>query len=243
VLSDELALMLVMAGLYVYDSVAMLAVNEALLVQTGRRWRVAFGIHHYRLAGREPCIPNPFTPHRRVYRMSWAVEAAGRGDARFMASLGDDARFRALRPHIWAMAVALFALLPAGLFSSWGHGVALIAVALFYLSALSALSLLHARRGAFGIDGKAVASIAVQSLVCPPFALNLLRKLCAAQRPAGDLLASAALLLPLGEMEVVKARCRERLDEQIDLEAEDSPRSLAMIDARRRLAPREEARP
>jgi hypothetical protein len=243
-ISDELTLMLVMAGLYLYDSVLMLAINEAPLIQAGRqRWSVAFGIGHYRLAGREPFLPNPFTPHRRLYRMAWAVDTVGEPDAVFLASLDNGVRFRGLGWCVCIMAVALFVLLPIGLFSRLGHGFALLAIALFYLSALLALVRLSLGRRAFGISAGAVASIAVQSLICPPFAINLVRKLCEAQKPAGDLLATAALLLPPDKMEIVKARCRERLDEQIDFEAEGSARSLAMIRARQRLAPREPCEP
>jgi hypothetical protein len=238
-MSDEAGLMIVMAGLYLYDSVLMLAIDEAALVQAGGRWRVAFGIHNYRLAGREPWLPNPLAPHRRIYRMRWAVETAGAHDAAFVASL-DDGRFRGLGWYVWLMAAALFGLLPAGLFSRLGLDVALIALAVFYLGALASLLHVFLRRESFGIGRGALASIAVQSLACPPFAINLVRKLCAAEQPAGDLLATAAVLLPPDEMEIVKAQCRERLDEQIDFEPEGSARSLAMIGARRRLAPREE---
>jgi len=243
VVSDELGLMLVMTGLYLYDSVLMLAINEAALVQGGRkRWRVAFGAQNYRLAGREPFLPNPFAPHGRIYRMTWAIEsAAGKHDEAFLALLNEDARFKEFRVPVWLMAIALFVLVPAGLFSRLGHGCVLIAMALFYLCALFSLTRAYLNRERFGIGGRTVASIAVQSLVCPPFALNLIRKLCAAQRPRGDLLATAALLLPPCGIELAKVQCRKRLDEQIDLEPEGSARRLAMIDARRRLAPREEA--
>ena len=244
-LSDEAGLMLVMTGLYLYDSVLMLAINEAALIQSGRkRWRVAFGTQNYRLAGREPFLPNPFAPHKRIYRMTWAIEsAAGKHDEAFLASLNEDARFKGFSAPVWLMAIALFVLVPAGFFSRLGHDCVLIAMALFYLCALFSLALAYLNRESFGIDGRAFASMAVQSLVCPPFAINLIRKLCAAQRPRGDLLATASLLLPPGGIELVKAQCRKRLDEQIDLEPEGSARSLAMIDARRCLAPRQEGEP
>jgi hypothetical protein len=244
VIGDELILVLAIVGLYLYDSVLMLAPDEGVLVQArGSKegsWRAGFGVQNYKLAGREPYLPSPLAPHRRLYRLRWSATAEGMPDAPFIASLDNDVHFAWLRWCTLLMAGALFLLLPLGLLSRVGLEIAAAGLLVFYASALAAVWHVHRNLAAFGISKAVFVTIAVQCVACPPFGLNIVRKLCAATKPSADLIATAALLLRPEELEEMRRQCRSRLDELIELGEEGTPQSLAMIEQRARLAPSEE---
>lgn len=241
VLGEELILVLAIVGLYLYDSVLMLAVDEGVLVQAqgseAGGWRAGFGAQNYRIAGREPYVPSPLAPHLRLYKLRWSATTEGMPDAQFNASLDDDVHFVWLRWCILAMAVALFLLLPLGLLTRVGLEVAAAGLVVFYAGSLAAVWHIHRNLEAFGVSNAVFVTIAVQCVACPPFGLNIVRKLCAATEPSANLIATAALLLSTEEMEKMRRQCRSRLDEWIELGEEGTPQSLAMIKQRERLAP------
>lgn len=236
-LSPEATLMLLAAGLYVYDALILLAGNEALLVRQGRGWRAVFGSARWRLAGREPCAPGLLAPHRIIVRLPWSfVGTPGTGGAR--RSVAVPAGLGALAGACWASAVVLFVLLPLSLFLALGTAVTLAVVGLLYgvnLTALALLYRIHRRQG--GPAGR-YAATAFEGLVCPPFCINLVRRACEWEGLDEDFLQACARLLPSADLPAVHAQCLLRVDEQIDLEDEQSSRMAELQRARQRfLAP------
>ncbi|RYH21265.1 MAG: hypothetical protein EON54_25720 [Alcaligenaceae bacterium] len=241
-ISDEATLMLVIVALYLYDSTLMLAANEAVLVRARKgRWFASFGSQNYRLAGKEPYLPNPLTPHRPLFALAWSTEAKPVSAAdSSVARLDAETSLDAMAVFVFPMALALFVLLPLGLFSRLGIIFTYAAIALFYANAVAALAMVYLRRQELKITSRQLAAIAFQCVACPPFALNLVRKLCAANPMKIDLTVAAAQLLRPEEIEQVNAQCLLRLDEQIDFEPDGSSRISTMTEARARFLPREE---
>lgn len=159
-INDEATLILIIAALYLFDSVLTLAVNEAVLVRVAKgRWFASFGLQNYRLAGREPYVPNPFTPHRRLYLLAWSHDAKSMQFADQVAQLDADTSLDALAPFLFSMALALFVLLPLGLFSRLGILSTYLAVALFYTSAIAALVVAYRRLHEMEITARQFAAI------------------------------------------------------------------------------------
>lgn len=243
-ISDESTLMVVIVGLYLYDSVLMLNTNEAVLVRVrSGRWFAAFGSANYRLAGKEPYLPNPFTPHRRMYRLAWSEAPTGSNEGkpdRSFLHLNARGPIDLLALLLYPAALALFVMLPLGLFSRLGIVCTLAAVGLFYFTAIGLVAAVWLNRHTFGITSRQAASMAIQCLACPPFAINLIRKICAAHRKTADFMVVAPQVLRPAQMEGVFAQCLRRLDEQIDFEPEGTKRSLAMAEGRGRFQPQNE---
>src|SRR5262249_17204437 len=115
-MSTQWLLMLLVAGLYGYDSSILLYCNEALLVpRRGGKWTVKLGWDKARILGKDLVLAGLAAPHRPMFRLAWQFD--GRSSA------SNDPGWTAWRQRLaplgpWAagLAVGLFVVLPATLF-------------------------------------------------------------------------------------------------------------------------------
>ena len=236
-LSSEALLMLLALALYLYDALYLLGRNEALLVRTRGGWRAAFGAFDWRLAGKEPYLPNPFTPHRPVVRLAWQFD--GTVGAGLVRQVELQPQLRGLGWLTGVSAATLFVLLPASLFAHWGTLATLLVVGLLYGVNLAALVLLYRQHRRAAVPARRYWSTAFECLVCPPFCLNLVRRAYAWAAPDEDFLAASQRLLPPAQLQAVRANCLRRIDEQIAFEDEQGSRMAALQRARERFLPRD----
>jgi hypothetical protein len=177
------------AALYLYDSARLLWQNELVFQPARRGWQVLGGTE-LRLAGRRVFLPNPLLPHRPQFIVCWSqADAAASEGADIPAPL-----LRALTPigTLNVLQVLLLLALPAAL---WGLGTGLVALAvffLFYLLTLVALGLAWRRRADLGLRKRDFWALALDALLCAPFAPNLTRKLAMHHGLAGEPLRFAA---------------------------------------------------
>lgn len=215
-----------MVGLYLYDSSLLLSSNEALLTP-GRngRWFALFGADSFQVRGKEPFLPNPLLPHRPLYRFSWNAEGLV-GPSRQWTAPADV--YSILAPLIWLMLVALFVLIPLGLFSRLGNLAVAAGIILFYVNALMALSLVWFKRSDYGLSGRRFGALAVECLTCPPFAINMVRHLSLGFQPREDFLSVVEQCLTSSERDAALARVITRVKNEIDWEDEGSPRAKTL---------------
>lgn len=219
----EILLVAGMVGLYLYDSALLLASNEALLSPGNKgRWTALFGADSFQVRGKEPFVPNPLLPHRPLYRFSWNTEGLV-GPSRPWSPPGNV--YAILAPSIWLMLVALFVLIPLGLFSRLGNIAVAAGIVLFYVNALMALTLVWFKRGDYEISGRRFASLAFESLTCPPFALNLVRHLSLGCQPREDFLSVVNHCLSGAERDAALEKVITRVKSEIDWEDEGTPRA------------------
>jgi hypothetical protein len=227
----ETWLQLLVLGLYLQDSVQWLRCDEALLERSWRgRWAARFGAMSWKLGGREPCLPNPFTPHRASFRLRWRMEddAASKGRAVVCAP----AAVLRFGVFAWLSGVSLFVLLPMGLFTNAGPRLAIAAAVLVYASNFVALGLAYRWRDRLGIQRKRLAALAVECLACAPYSVNLVRRLCAAMTVDEDFTVAAGRLLEPEAFAQARQQCLARVDEQLDAEPEGSRRFVLLERAR-----------
>lgn len=242
-LGAEAWLMLLAIALYLYDSLLLLASDEAVLVRGWRgRWLARFGANRWKLGGREPRLPNPFTPHLPLFRLGWSFEGVPPQASSAAMPLRVPREVDRLRTFVCVSPICLFVLLPIGLFLPVGTAFTTGAVALLYLNNLVALGLVFRLRRQLHLSTQQFAGLAFECLVCPPFSINLVRKLCA-RVPAGETFTAAAqrLLLP-DELATVHAQCLIRLEEQLAYAPEDSARARALLAEKARFTSRQEVR-
>lgn len=232
--SAELVLMAAIAGLYLYDSALLLHCNEAVLVPGGRRgWTVGFGSPNLGIGGKELLVPSPLQIHRPLYRLSWQFESAG---AAVQPWAPAPERFAALAPLLWVIAVALFVLLPLGLFTRVGELALLAALVLLYPGILAALAWTWRHRAEFGLSRRRFAGLAFESLVCPPFALNLVRHLAGNVQVREDLVSAARRLQGEEGWARTRRQLVKRLSNEIDAEDAGSERHGLLQQRRQMLA-------
>lgn len=227
----EVLLVVAMAGLYLYDSARLLHSNEGVLAASlGGRWSLHFGAEHYTLRGKEPFVPNPLLPHRPIFPLRWKqqlVPAAAPAQRWTPPAFGP---YKVLAPFIWLMTLALFVLIPAGLFSRYGNLAIAAGIVLFYATALLALAYVWFKRSALHLTGRQVGALAFESLTCPPFALNLARHISWRAAPAEELDSAARRLLRKEDWTSTLPVVIKRIDNAIAWESEGTPRAQALAE-------------
>jgi len=213
--------MAVAAGLFFYDSALLLYCNEGVLMPRGHTgWVVRFGSDKIQLLGKEVYIPNPLLIHRPMFRLAWNFEGAA-VDAQWQPARNS---FRVLVPLVWSMAIALFVLLPLGIFSRLGEPMLMLAVALLYGSLIASLVWTWFNRRRLKLSPRQLAALSFECMVCSPFALNLIRHLSVCTPVEQDLEHAARRLLSPVEWEATRAALMARLDDEIAYEQQGSAR-------------------
>lgn len=207
--SDPLLLPLGALAFYLLDSLQMMYGNEALLVATGRAgWRFATG-SDWLLGGRRALLPNPLVPWQPMWRLAArgghaAGAAAPRSDIDRLA-----AQRRALRPLAVLVVVLQWLMLPGLAFelllAGTGGALWLLLAAIYGLVLVAGATVLLLR-GRLGLPARVAASLAFEGLLCPPFAINLVRKVGLRTAPGDDPLELAARLVPAEAVESLRAR-------------------------------------
>lgn len=171
----ELLLMCGIVVLYLYDSVVMLSHNEIVLVLKHGRWCVAGG-SSTELAGRHAFLPNPFFPQRPLIRIGWwAGEPACHRDS---PSRLDGLSLALSRIKHWNIALyALFFLgLPTCLLIAERDVALLVWMFAIYSLIITTLTQVYRTRATLNLTLSSILSLAVDALLCAPFAMNIVRK-------------------------------------------------------------------
>ncbi|MDG2526676.1 hypothetical protein P6166_15070 [Stenotrophomonas sp. HITSZ_GD] len=195
---------------HLYDSALRVHVDELLAWPRRRGWAATTG-GEVQWRGGYLFVPSPWTPWRPLLRLSWMREAAPSPAAALARVQALRAALRPLQVGVGMMALLLFGALPV-LLLAWRHAVGLLALvgAVYLLSAAMVVYLVR-RRDALGLSRGALWSIAADTLACPPFALNVVRKVSLRQALDVDGLAFATATLPQGALRRLRAPLLARL--------------------------------
>ncbi|MEG0555997.1 MAG: hypothetical protein RR574_05975 [Comamonas sp.] len=221
--SIEVQIVLAICLFYGYDAALALPSHQGLLRAGTRRWHGRLAFSGFELRRAWLLWPPIFLPHQPLYRLSWdATHIALAGDDSAVQRLVADAqRFKGFALPIYLLAAWLFVLLPAALLVLHSQRLQLITLGLIYLTTLwlSALAWRHGRRGHGHV--KEARSIALQILLCPPFALNVVRKLSLADDHAKpDFLLAAKQLLPTAGWQSLAAQAHQAIARELQEIAE-----------------------
>lgn len=186
ILEFEILLVAGAWAFYIYDSSMLLFVDELVLEVAGRRVRVRSGLETL-VAGRRPCIPNPLTPHRPLIRVT-VGDLSGAEKTRPAADLTH--YLNALAPfRVLSLIMLLMfgAALPLVLYR-FGSGTPLLCwLVMIYLLVGYAVYLAWRRRLVLGLSPRALGLLAFELFACPPFAVNIVRKLALRHPVSGPL--------------------------------------------------------
>jgi hypothetical protein len=224
----ELILMLLAAGIYMLDSVYLLHRNEAVMYRTlTGMWKVGFGLNGWKIRGLEPYLPNPFTPFHAPFKLQWSMEGL-RKPGKSVAALHFPDALAGMGIFVSGAAMGLLVVLPLGLFTSLWEYLSVTAVAYVYCNVIAALVLMYRRRGGLGLGQRQCASLAFECLVCVPLGVNLVRKIARLQVVHEDLTLASKRLLDQQQYQACQMDFTLRLLEEMDAEAEGSPRMGAL---------------
>lgn len=162
--------------LYLYDS-SLLLFHDEVAFETRRRGAIVPGGLMLELGGRVLFVPNPLTPHRPLYRLGWLAPAPATGSRTGGRALRRMAlRCSVLAPWSVLLLVLFVVALPAALWMAGTHIALLAWLAATYATIVVALGVAVVQRRRLGVTNRQLWSLARDALLCPPFALNMMRK-------------------------------------------------------------------
>ena len=224
-LSSEILVLLLAAGLYLYDSILLLYCDEGVIAPRGDHWRVRFG-SRVRLRGREFFLPNLLLPHRPVFRLTWRPDLAGTSEFQRLDQL--KTQFGPLGLLVWLMAIALFVIVPLGFFTRLGESLSIAAICMLYGFIVAALVWVGLHRQRFQLTGGRFVIVAIEVLICSPFGINLVRRLSTNMAFNESLLDAARNLQRPEHWIESRKEFIDRLQELIDVESDDSNEIAAL---------------
>lgn len=208
-------------ALYAYDVALAIYADEMLLWQSAKAWKFSIGGSTI-VSGRYLIFPAALDPGAPVFRGEWTeADDAGR-ITRYEIVLS---LIRPLRWHAWFLAFCLLVLIPTGFMVNLSPALMVLVLVVIYGSTAFALVYLARHRDAFQISKRALGEIAFDVLACPPFALNLVRRVtlkCDSLGPIGDF---ARNVLPTEEVSKLGSsidRRRQMLDFAADVGNQDA---------------------
>lgn len=209
---DQWLLLVAIACLYLYDSALLLFHNEVVVEARGGG-HVVSGGSVIELGRRHLYLPNPCCPHRALLRLSWPD--GGSEHWRPAPWTRSRLALAALAPWTWWLLMLFFITLPLAL--QFGNSAVLLGwLLLIYLSILAMLMQVWRHRQVLGLTSRAVLGLAVDALLCAPFALNIVRKISLRQAASMPLRPLATLLLSAAERDTLAALLRERINLSLD---------------------------
>ena len=172
--SFEVLLVLGVFGLYCYDSLMLLNFNELIFIRFKKKWSYKFPILSFQLLRKFLFLPNLLTPNISLFQVFWP-------------SSDQDVNFKEFDIFIKSLIpvqvisvmllVLMFVCLPIVAFR-YGSGINLLIVFFaIYILIISILIYLFTQKNNLKLSNTKFVSIAFESIVCPPFALNIVRKI------------------------------------------------------------------
>lgn len=232
--SFEVMLTLGIIGFYLYDSAILTFSNELIFVESYGQWSAAFPSNRWRVMRKLLYFPNPLTANNLIFRTTWSTTDY------YTNTDVDASKFMApmtyLRVLIMVLMVLLIVVLPTVMIQ-FGTGVLFLKVLfLIYFTILIMLAYVYFKKVNLGLDNKSYASLAFDSLACPPFAINLLRKISLRHTLCSNPVEFAKKKLKPESFKQFIEELNQKVSEEFDSEEdENSSRSLELINYREKL--------
>jgi hypothetical protein len=225
--SHESQLMAIAIGLYLLDCCLLLRRDEGLVIAGPRgTWRAKLSSEDHGWMGRYLYLANPLTPHRAIFKLRLsAFDLAGTSSTTWSALRS---MLSPVVPFMCVTAFGLYGLVPLGLFTRLGSVCVLFGAILTYAGAIGAIWWLFRHRKAAGLTTARFAKLAFECIVCPPFNVNLVRRLTAAHLVNEPWPVAAQRLLSQAEWDHLITICAERIEAEVESEPEGSARAEAL---------------
>lgn len=231
--SFEILLIIGAAGFYIYDSAILLYANELLILRRRNCWGFAAPKSDWLILGKSLYLPNPLTPSTTLFRTSWSstgIEAdKDKSPYHLMNSIAP------LKYMVVLLHAMMMAAMPT-LILFRGTGMELLFLfGCIYLNILAMLIYIFRTRKLLNISSHSLLIMAIESLACAPFAINLYRKVTLAHFSIGDPIEFSTKYFCLDTHNDLIDNICHSIDEQLEFEELDNARYIALQNYRKRL--------
>ncbi len=212
---------------YLYDSLLWLYGDELVLLRRAQRWDHAAGSDRL-LLRRRVYLPNPLTPQRPLWRACWSDFSTRDQLTDLGALAGLELTLRPLRALVTLLWLLIVVSLPAMVVSGVRPTLLLALFALIYSVAATMVAWLWRQRAALGLTARSCRALSFDALACPPFAINLVRKISLLTVIRGELLTQARGAFDAPALASLRATLIRRVSELLAVEAVGSVRYTAL---------------
>ena len=228
---SELLLVTGALALYALDAMRLLYAGEFMLEGANGRWRARDGAAVL-IAGRRPVLPDLLRPSRAllpvsVERLAGRDGAPGNDVGHFLAALHPFGR------RATVLLLLFFPGLPLVL-RNYGTGAELLGWMVVVYAVIGSVVLrLWRYRRVLELSPAAVVSLALECLLCAPFAINIVRKLSGRAERVG--LHNARRVL--GDAAMLRRAAAHRIDDMLSYLPPDGAAVGVLAEQRARLLP------
>jgi len=173
--SFEILLILGVFCFYVYDSILVLASNEFIIYKSESKWSYVYPGYNWRFLKKTLYVPNIFRPDLALFSAHWRFRT--QHDNRTVSCNQLMEFISHFKYYLWFLYCLMFICLPAVIYL-YGQGIMLLSLFfLVYLNIIFILLIVWKNKKLLLLDNVNLAKICFESLACPPFALNIIRKI------------------------------------------------------------------
>lgn len=224
--SFEILLILGIVCFYLIDSAMLLYINEVVFIRLYDKWTFRNPRGNWRILGKMPYIPNPFTPNSPIFRGLWSSSPKQTSKCGSVESL-----LVALQPlgYLSSLLFGLqvFSLSLVVLLIGTGLEFFLV-IGMIYSVICAMIAYIFFTRNQLGLSKKRALNLGFEMLTCPPFAINIVRKICMQYPFDIDAIDFAIVHLNNSTATSLFESVREKTMDLIDLEDDNSERRTAL---------------
>jgi len=227
-LSFESLLLLGILSFYLYDSLMLLYFNEVVFSLGLSGWGFSNPNGRWRVAGKKPYIPNLFSPFSPTFRLSWSknkrelVEYYSEDFDTFLNEL------KLVGYPIITLMYLIFICLPIALLK-FGAGIQLLIIMCsIYLTIGFTSILIYRKRNSLKLTNKMYWSIVFDAFACPPFSINIVRKISLNYPLRIDAVEFGSSNLNDKKFMLFIDSIKSKLDEELESEAKNSKNALSI---------------
>jgi len=234
IISNEILLVAGIFALYLFDSSSLLYSNELILSESKRSFSATTG-SSLQIGGRFLYVPNILKPHHAHFKGSWSWRDHGAAREFIPELLHFVDALSLPKAGCALLAGLMFLALPYLLLTSGKPLLLLFTLCSIYLTIAVMVHSAYRHRKALELSRRQIALIGTEAFLCPPFAINFVRKICEKRGLKQDALALSQRLLSRNRMLSTLAAVQERLATSIAFTDESSKTHEEMTDFAKRL--------
>ena len=213
-LSTEALIVLGVIAFYIYDSAILVYSNNLVFSESFGRWFVFFPSESWRISGKLLFIPNPLIPCNLLFLSNWTTsERLSEDKLNNLLELINAAR--PLRIVVMSLMILLIIILPLSIFNYGVGFITLMSLLLIYIIILGMLIYTFLYRRKLGLDTKVFFSLAFEAISCPPFALNIIRKITLRQQPCSCSIEFASKYLEVKDSKEFCNKLHQKITEEL----------------------------
>jgi len=219
--SFEASLVLGVLFFYLYDSLMLLNVNELIVQKSFKKWSYRFPIFGLQILRKFPLVNNLLMPNFLIFNLSWPSHKEEIDSDKLETLIQSMLPLQIIASLLLLLIIFVLPVV-AFLFDS---GPELLTLFIFiYLLIIFSVCYLFICRDSLGLSGLKISSIAFESILCPPFAINIARKVSLNYEIGSDPIDCSKMLFDKQTFELFKSDLTSLLKTNMKYHEKDSAR-------------------